>query len=416
MFVASNNPSETYMRVHLLALPALLLAACNANGEAGVAGNAAAPGASDAAEAARAERAAANATAGESPVAGRLPFGVQELGKFNEPWAMAFLPDGRALVTERPGRLLLWRQGSAAVPVQGVPKVDHGGQGGLGDVIVHPSFARNGLVYLSWAEAGQGDTRGAAVGRGRLVQDSGGARLDGFQVIWRQTPKVEGRGHYGHRLAFGPDGKLYISNGDRQKFDPAQDMSATLGKVVRLNDDGSVPRDNPWASKGGATAQIWTLGHRNILGLAFNERGQLWSHEMGPKNGDEFNLIERGSNYGYPIVSNGDHYDGKPIPDHPTRPEFNAPEITWNGVSPAGLMIYSGRMFPAWRGNAFVGGLSGKTLIRVQIDGATAREAERFDMAQRIREVDQGPDGAIYVLEDERQGSGGRLLRLTRAR
>jgi len=401
------------MRVHLLALPAILLAACNANGEAGVAGNGTAPGASDAAEAARAERAAANATAGASPVAPGRPFAVQEMGRFNEPWAMAFLTDGRALVTERPGRLLLWREGAAAVPVQGVPKVDHGGQGGLGDVIVHPNFAKNGLVYLSWAEAGQGETRGAAVGRGRLVQDTGGARLDGFQVIWRQTPKVEGRGHYGHRLAFGPDGKLYISNGDRQKFDPAQDMSATLGKVVRLNDDGSVPRDNPWASKGGTTAQIWTLGHRNILGLAFNERGQLWSHEMGPKNGDEFNLIEKGSNYGYPIVSNGDHYDGKPIPDHPTRPEFNAPEITWNGVSPAGLMIYSGRLFPQWRGNAFLGGLSGKTLVRVQINGGTAREAERYDMAQRIREVDQGPDGAIYVLEDERQGSGGRLLRLT---
>jgi glucose/arabinose dehydrogenase len=333
----------------------------------------------------------ANATAGASPVGGRLPFAVQEAGKFKEPWAMAFLPDGGALVTERPGRLLLWRQGAAAVPVQGVPKVDYGGQGGLGDVIVHPNFARNGLVYLSWAEAGQGETRGAAVGRGRLVQDAGGARLDGFQVIWRQTPKVEGRGHYGHRLAFGPDGKLYISNGDRQKFDPAQD-------------------------KGGTTAQIWTLGHRNILGLAFNERGQLWSHEMGPKNGDEFNLIEKGSNYGYPIVSNGDHYDGKPIPDHPTRPEFNAPEITWNGVSPAGLMIYSGRLFPQWRGNAFLGGLSGKTLIRVQINGVTAREAERFDMGQRIREIEQGPDGAIYVLEDERQGSGGRLLRLTPAR
>jgi glucose/arabinose dehydrogenase len=413
MFVASNNRSETFMRVHLLALPAILLAACNANGEAGVAGNGTAPGASDAAEAARAERAAANATAGASPVAPGRPFAVQEMGRFNEPWAMAFLTDGRALVTERPGRLLLWREGAAAVPVQGVPKVDHGGQGGLGDVIVHPNFAKNGLVYLSWAEAGQGETRGAAVGRGRLVQDTGGARLDGFQVIWRQTPKVEGRGHYGHRLAFGPDGKLYISNGDRQKFDPAQDMSATLGKVVRLNDDGSVPRDNPWASKGGTTAQIWTLGHRNILGLAFNERGQLWSHEMGPKNGDEFNLIEKGSNYGYPIVSNGDHYDGKPIPDHPTRPEFNAPEITWNGVSPAGLMIYSGRLFPQWRGNAFLGGLSGKTLVRVQINGGTAREAERYDMAQRIREVDQGPDGAIYVLEDERQGSGGRLLRLT---
>jgi glucose/arabinose dehydrogenase len=232
-------------------------------------------------------------------------------------------------------------------------------------------------------------------------------------VIWRQTPKVEGRGHYGHRLAFGPDGKLYISNGDRQKFDPAQDMSGTLGKVVRLNDDGSVPRDNPWSSRGGVTAQIWSLGHRNILGLAFDGRGQLWSHEMGPKNGDEFNLIERGSNYGYPIVSNGDHYDGRKIPDHPTRPEFNAPEISWDGVSPAGLMIYSGNLFPQWRGNAFVGGLSGQTLIRVAMNGKTAREAERWDMGARIREVDQGPDGAIYVLEDERNGSGGRLLRIT---
>jgi glucose/arabinose dehydrogenase len=150
-------------------------------------------------------------------------------------------------------------------------------------------------------------------------------------------------------------------------------MSATLGKVVRLNDDGSVPADNPFAKRGGATAQIWTMGHRNILGLAFNGRGQLWSHEMGPKGGDEFNLVERGSNYGYPIVSNGDHYDGRGIPDHPTRPEFNAPEITWNGVSPAGLMIYSGSLFPQWRGNAFLGSLSGKALIRVAINGTGAR-------------------------------------------
>ncbi len=165
-----------------------------------------------------------------------------------------------------------------------------------------------------------------------------------------------GRGHFGHRLAFAPDGKLYISNGEREKFDPAQDMSATLGKIVRLNDDGSVPTDNPFAKSGGAAAQIWSLGHRNILGLAFDGRGQLWVAEMGPKGGDEFNRIERGSNYGYPIVSNGSHYDGRDIPDHPTRPEFNAPEINWNALSPAGLMIYSGRLFPQWRGNAFVGG------------------------------------------------------------
>jgi glucose/arabinose dehydrogenase len=302
------------------------------------------------------------------------------------------------------------------VEVAGAPQVDYGGQGGLGDVAFHPQFARNNLVYLSWVEPGSGDTRGAVVGRGRLVLGGRAPRIEGLQIIWRQTPKVEGRGHYGHRLAFGPDGKLYISNGDRQKFDPAQDMSGTLGKVVRLNDDGSVPADNPFASRGGATAQIWTLGHRNILGLAFDASGRLWSHEMGPKNGDEFNLIERGSNYGYPIVSNGSHYDGRDIPDHSTRPEFNAPEITWNDLSPAGLIIYSGSLFPQWRGNAFLGGLGGQTLVRVTIDGNNAREAERWDMGARIREVEQGPDGAVYVLEDERNGSGGRLLRLTPAR
>jgi glucose/arabinose dehydrogenase len=390
------------MRELITLVSALALGGCNAGVDTSASGNNAAASASAAA-----------------PASGRA-FTVQPLGKFSEPWAMTFIPGpgNRALITEKQGRLLLWSQGSQPVPVAGVPAVDFGGQGGLGDVIY-----QDGYVYLSWVEAGTGDTRGAAVGRGRLLATSAavpgapaGYRLDGFQTIWRQTPKVSGRGHFGHRLAFGPDGKLYISNGDRQKFDPAQDMSATLGKVVRLNGDGTVPGDNPWVSRGGVTAQIWTLGHRNILGMAFDSGGQLWTSEMGPKNGDEFNLIEKGSNYGYPIVSNGEHYDGKPIPDHSTRPEFNAPEITWNGVSPAGMMIYSGKLFPQWRGNAFMGGLSGQNLIRIAIDGKNAREAERFDMGARIREVEQGPDGAIYVLEDERNGSGGRLLRLAPAR
>jgi len=386
------------MRPCLLALPALLLAGCNGFGEGIASGNSAAP--------------EANATATSQG------FAIAPVGQYDEPWAMTFLPDGHLLLTEKRGRLRLERPlgGQASgnvIVVDGVPTVDYGGQGGLGDVILHPRFASNGLVYLSWVEAGPGDTRGAAVGRGRLVHDGSRARLEGFTTIWRQTPKVVGRGHFGHRLAFGPDGKLYISNGEREKFDPAQDMGAALGKIVRLNEDGSVPADNPFAKSGGAAAQFWTLGHRNILGLAFDGRGQLWSHEMGPKNGDEFNRIERGSNYGYPIVSNGSHYDGRDIPDHPTRPEFNAPEISWNGLSPAGLMIYSGSLFPQWRGNAFLGGLSGKTLVRVQISGTTAREAERWDMGARIREVEQGPDGAIYVLEDQRAGAGGRLLRLT---
>lgn len=354
----------------------------------------------------------ASAAVEESPA---QPFAIQVVAKFNEPWAMTFLPSGQALITEKPGRLLLWTQGGAAVPVAGTPRVDYGGQIGLGDVVLHPGFARNNMVYLSWSEPGPNDTRGPAVGRARLVTGGGAPRLENMQVIWRGD-KVDGRFHHGHRIAFGPQDKLFISSGDRMKFTPAQDRSSNIGKIVRLNDDGSVPRDNPFAQQGGSGAQIWSLGHRNILGMAFDGRGQLWTHEMGPKNGDEFNRIERGSNYGWPVVSNGDHYDGKPIPDHATRPEFNAPEITWDGVSPAGLIVYSGRLFPRWRGNAFMGALTGKALIRVEMNGSTAREAQRWDMGQRIREVDQGPDGAIYVLEDERRGAGGRLLRLAPVR
>ena len=235
-------------------------------------------------------------------------------------------------------------------------------------------------------------------------------------MIWRQSPKVEGGGHYGHRIAFGADGKLWISSGERQKFDPAQDMSMNLGKIVRLNDDGSVPADNPFADRGGVTAQIWTLGHRNPLGLAFDSAGKLWNVEMGPMGGDELNHVERGANYGYPIVSNGDHYDGKVIPDHPTRPEFKAPAAFWNPViSPSSLMFYSGSEFPQWQGDAFIGGLSSQSIVRIEFDGENAREAQRIAMGMRVRALEQGPDGAIWMLEDERDGRGGqgRLFRLT---
>jgi glucose/arabinose dehydrogenase len=393
----------------VLAISLLALAACTGGG-------------SDSVEAANANAAAAPGT----PAAAGRPFETEVLGTFDEPWAMTFLPgSNRALISERSGRVMLWtREGeaSAAIPVSGTPQVDHGGQGGLGDVIAHPDFQRNGLIYLSWVEAGPNDTRGAVVGRARLLAVSAAARgapagyqLDGLQVIWRQSPKVDDRGHFGHRLAL-RDGYLFISNGDRQKFTPAQDPGQHLGKIVRLREDGSTPPDNPWAAQGGVAAQLWTMGHRNPLGLAFDSGGRLWSHEMGPQGGDEFNLIERGANYGYPVVSNGSHYGGRDIPDHPTRPELRAPVITWNGVSPAGLMIYSGRMFRGWRGNAFLGALSGQALIRVELSGNTAREAQRWPMAARIREVEEGPDGSIYVLEDERGGSGGRLLRLTPAR
>ena len=347
------------------------------------------------------------------------PFQVEVIGQFNEPWAMVFLPGGRqALITEQRGTLKLWTVGGSAVDVAGAPSVDYGGQGGFGDVILHPDFANNGLVYLSWAEAGEGDTRGAAVGRARLITEGGPPRLDGLQVIWRQTPKVDGRGHYGHRLAFSPDGRyLFISSGERQHFDPAQDMAANLGKVLRLNPDGSVPADNPFASQGGVAAQVWTLGHRNPLGIAFAPDGRLWEVEMGPKGGDEMNLIERGRNYGYPRVSNGDHYDGRPIPDHSAGDGFEAPKVWWTPViSPGDMIIYTGSMFPQWQGDALIAGLSGEALVHVDIDGTSAREAHRWGMGRRMREIEQAPDGSIYMLEDQNDEGGGRLLRLVAAR
>lgn len=346
--------------------------------------------------------------------AATLPFQVTAVGRFQAPWAMTFLPDGRLLVTEKAGVLRLFDPATGTTgTVAGTPEVDHGGQGGLGDVVLHPSFAGNGQVYLSYAEAGEDDTRGAAVARARLVLDGGDGRLEDLEVIWRQAPKTTGRGHYGHRLAFGPDGHLWITSGERQKFDPAQDMSGNLGKVLRLNDDGSPPADNPFADQGGVAAQVWSLGHRNPLGIDFDGEGRLWVHEMGPAHGDELNLVQRGGNYGYPLVSDGDHYDGTPIPDHATRPEFNAPAVVWvPAISPAGFVIYDGDLFADWRGSGLIGGLSSQALVRVEFDGERAREAERFDMGARIREVEQGPDGAVWLLEDERDGSGGRLLRL----
>ena len=342
-------------------------------------------------------------------------FEAEEVAQFSEPWAMEFLPDGRLLVSEKRGALKLFSpETGATFDIEGVPEVAYGGQGGFGDVVLHPDFDENGLVYLSYAEAGERGTSGAAVARARLVLDAeGGGALENLEVIWRQEPKVTGNGHYGHRIAFG-HGYLWISSGERQKFDPAQDMRSNLGKIVRLNDDGSVPEDNPFAEQGGVTAQIWSLGHRNPLGLAFDGEGRLWNVEMGPRGGDELNLVRRGANYGYPLVSNGDHYDGRRIPDHDTRPDLAAPAAFWNPViSPSSLMFYSGSEFPAWQGDAFIGGLSSQSLVRVEIDGEQAREAERFAMGQRIRAVEQGPDGAIWIVEDQRRGSGGRLLRLT---
>jgi len=357
------------------------------------------------------------AAAQSADASGDWPFEATPVATLDEPWALTFLPDGRMLITEKKGRLLVVTQrGGKSQPISGLPEVDYGGQGGLGDVVLHPDYADNNTIYLSYAEAGEGDVRGGAVMRATLTLSDTGGALSDQQVIWRQDPKVSGRGHYAHRIAFADDGHMFISSGDRQKFTPAQDMEQNLGKVVRLNGDGSVSSDNPFAEHGGIAAQIWSLGHRNPLGLAFDADGRLWELEMGPRHGDELNLIVRGKNYGYPIVSNGNHYDGRDIPDHDTRPEFEAPKAFWvPAISPAGLIIYSADLFPEWKGNAFLGGMSSQALIRVEIDGDYAAEAERFEMGERIREVEQGPDGAIWLLEDEDEdaGQGGRLLKLT---
>ncbi len=343
-----------------------------------------------------------------------LPFAVTPVAEFNEPWAMTFLPDGRLLVTEKRGQLYVVSQsGDKSDEIEEVPDVAYRGQGGLGDVILHPDYADNKLIYLSYAESGVSNTRGAAVARARLVISEAGdsGRLEDVVVVWRQNPKVTGDGHYGHRMAFDSQGYLFITSGDRQKLDPAQQMTGNLGKIVRLRDDGSVPDDNPFYEQGDVTAEIWTLGHRNPLGIAFDSDGRLWNHETGPLHGDEFNLIIKGENYGYPIVSDGDHYSGAPIPDHDTRPEFAAPKVAWiPTVAPAGLIFYSGDLFPEWKGSALLGGLRSEALVRVEIDSDSAREVERFDMGKRIREIEQGPDGAVWLLEDR---DGGRLLMLT---
>jgi len=353
-----------------------------------------------------------------------LPFNVEAITSFDEPWALAFLPDGRMLVTEKKGNLLIVSQdGEKSRSIGGLPDVDYGGQGGLGDVALHPDFAENGLIYLSYAEAGAGRTRGAAVMRAVLNQTERGGNLSGGEVIWRQYPKVVGRGHYGHRMMFDADGYLWISSGDRQKFTPAQDMQANLGKILRLNDDGSVPDDNPFVDyldqdpfvdDDGVYGQIWSLGHRNPLGIAIDLDGQLWNIEMGPQGGDELNRVVRGSNYGYPIVSNGDHYDGREIPDHDTRPEFSKPAAWWSPViSPGYLMVYRGDLFPDWRGDLLVAGLSSQAIVHIELDGHEAREVERYPMGARIRTIVEGPAGALWVLEDERAASEGRLLKLT---
>ncbi|WP_151962033.1 PQQ-dependent sugar dehydrogenase [Acinetobacter bereziniae] len=335
---------------------------------------------------------------------------AEKVATFDEPWAMTELVDGRLLITERRGKLKLYDPSSSqSIDILGVPPVAYGGQGGLGDIALHPDYKNNHQIYLSYAEKGNGGY-GAVVIRGELNLQETNPQIRNIQRIWEQVPKVSGQGHYAHRMLFGKDGKLWISSGERQKFDPAQDMKSNLGKVIRLNDDGTVVADNPFTQQGEIAKQVWSLGHRNPLGIAFDHKDQLWVVEMGPKGGDELNLIHKGENYGYPIVSNGDHYSGKEIPDHVTRPEFKAPEISWTPViSPSNLVFYQKQLFPQWTNKALIGGLSSEAIIVVDTESKPVREIQRLNMKQRIRDIYPAHDGSIWVLED---GKNAGLLRL----
>ena len=352
------------------------------------------------------------APAAQAPITGNRtaeikPFHASMVARFDRPWAMAFLPDGRMLVTEKAGRmLLLSAAGKRSVEVTNLPAVNARGQGALGEVVPHPDFAANGLVYFSYSSAGSPNEM--VLARGRLTGGFDGAYLADVETLYRVHPATTG-GQYAGRIAFSADRHLFFSTGERQQFTPAQDPRGTMGKILRLTMDGKPAPGNPLTAQGFDPA-VWSYGHRNPLGLAFDLEGRLWEDEMGPKGGDELNLILPGRNYGWPIVSNGDNYDGSPIPDHPTRPDLEAPRISWNpSISPSSLLVYSGRLFPKWHGKALIGALSGEMLVLVDLDADGAHEEARYAMGRRIRAVGQGPDGAVYLLED---GEGGRLLRL----
>ena len=326
----------------------------------------------------------------------------------SHPWGLAFLPDGRMLVTERSGTLrLVSKDGKLSPPLSGVPKVVVAGQGGLLDVAIDPDFKSNSLVYLTYSEPGEGGA-GTAVARGKL----GESGLDGVEVIFRQEPKVGGGNHFGSRLVFAPDGKLFVTLGERFTFTPAQDLTNDLGKIVRINPDGSVPKDNPFVGRTDARPEIWSYGHRNPQGAAIHpETGKLWETEFGPRGGDELNIPQAGANYGWPVVSWGSHYTGEDIPDPPTHPEFADAIYHWNPViSPSGITFYTADAIPAWKGNLLIAALSGQAIVRLTLDGEKVVDEERIPMGTRIRDVVQGPDGAVYALTDE---GNGEILRLT---
>ena len=329
----------------------------------------------------------------------------------DRPWGLAILPDGRMLVTERSGALkLVERDGKVSAPLSGVPEVAARGQGGLLDVALDPRFAENQMVYLSYSEPGDGGTAGTSVARGRL----GAAGLENVQVIYRQVPKVSSGGHFGSRLVFGNDGTLFITQGDRFNQQPrAQELSSGIGKIVRINTDGTIPRNNPFVGRDNARPEIWSYGHRNVQAAALNpETGQLWTVEHGAAGGDELNHPEAGKNYGWPVITYGRDYSGMPIGEGTAKDGMEQPVYYWDPViAPSGMVFYRGDRIPEWDGSILVGSMVSRSLVRLVLeDGRVARE-ERYlsDLSERIRDVQQGPDGTLFVITDS---SNGRILRV----
>jgi glucose/arabinose dehydrogenase len=358
------------------------------------------------------------AQSGDSAAA-TAPFAIEPKGTFDAPWAIAFAPGTQTLfITEKPGTmkfvdLASGRQGT----VTGLPAVLNQGQGGLGDVAFLASEAAPTLgrrtIYLTWADPGDGSASFAAMGRGTLVcEEADACRIEGLQQIWRQQPAIRSPGHYSHKIAFSPDGKyLFLSSGERMQGAPAQALDSNLGKVLRLNLDGTPADGNPFASRGGVSREIWSYGHRNLLGLKFDLDGQLWDLEHGPRGGDEINKVEPGNNYGWPDRSNGDDYSGTPIPDHSADDGFAKPAISWNPViAPGDFVFYSGKLWPEWRNQALAAGLASMALVRVSLNGDTGAEEARYKFDKRLRDIVEADDGSLYVIED---GPGGRLLHLT---
>ncbi len=350
-------------------------------------------------------------------VARAAPHAVTVAHGLVNPWAVAFLPEGRFLVTERPGRMrIVNADGKVGPALAGLPAVASGGQGGLLDVVLDPAFASNRLVYWSYAEPGSNGTSGTAVARAQLVGDSGHERLSEVQVIFRQQPKIDSNLHFGSRLVFAPDGKLFITLGDRfWRKDDAQILSNHLGKVVRIEADGRVPADNPLLGRGEAKPEIWSWGHRNVQGAAIHPiTGQLWTHEHGPQGGDELNLTLPGTNHGWPVITFGRNYgSGTTIGEGTTRADVVAPLAHWlpTSVAPSGMAFLTSERYPGWKGNLFIGTLRAQVLIRIQLDGNAVVKQERLlqTLNERIRDVRQGPDGWLYLLTDN---ADGRLMRL----